>query len=82
MAIEGFRRYGNNELADTIAQRWVKQNLVVFETSRKLVEKYDVTAVGTSAAGGGEYPLQDGFGWTNGVLRALLVRYPNLTAVK
>ena len=82
MAIDGFRRYGNNELADTIAQRWVKQNLVVFESSRKLVEKYDVTAAYSSAAGGGEYPLQDGFGWTNGVLRALLVRYPSLTAVK
>ncbi len=82
MAIEGFRRYGNNELADTIAQRWVKQNLAVFETSGKLVEKYDVTAAGTSGAGGGEYPLQDGFGWTNGVLRALLVRYPKLAAVK
>ena len=26
--------------------------------------------------GGGEYPLQDGFGWTNGVLRALLDKYP------
>ena len=82
MAIEGFRHYGNNELADTIAQRWVKQNLAVFETSGKLVEKYNVTAAGTSAAGGGEYPLQDGFGWTNGVLRSLLVRYPNLTVVK
>jgi alpha,alpha-trehalase len=23
-------------------------------------------------AGGGEYPSQDGFGWTNGVLLALL----------
>ena len=33
---------------------------------------------GRSAAGGGEYPLQDGFGWTNGVLRALLARYPEM----
>ncbi|WP_154677416.1 trehalase family glycosidase [Paraburkholderia sprentiae] len=22
------------------------------------------------SAGGGEYPLQDGFGWTNGVVRS------------
>ena len=78
MAIEGFRRYGNDELADTIARRWVKQNLAVFYATGKLVEKYDVTASGVSAAAGGEYPLQDGFGWTNGVLRALLVRYPEL----
>ena len=27
-------------------------------------------------AGGGEYPNQDGFGWTNGVLRKLLAVYP------
>jgi alpha,alpha-trehalase len=26
--------------------------------------------------GGGEYPLQDGFGWTNGVTRELLTLYP------
>ena len=78
MAIEGFRHYEQGELADTIARRWVEQNLAVFRASGKLVEKYDVTAAGTGAAGGGEYPLQDGFGWTNGVLRALLVRYPAL----
>ena len=26
-------------------------------------------------AGGGEYPLQDGFGWTNGVLLNLINRF-------
>jgi alpha,alpha-trehalase len=35
----------------------------------------DAATPGVSA-GGGEYPLQDGFGWTNGVLRALLALYP------
>ena len=25
--------------------------------------------------GGGEYPLQDGFGWTNGVFLALVAKY-------
>jgi len=28
--------------------------------------------------GGGEYPTQDGFGWTNGVMRKLLVLYPEV----
>jgi len=78
IAIEGLRRYRQTELADTIAQRWVKQNLAVFRATGKLVEKYDVTAAGAGAAGGGEYPLQDGFGWTNAVLRALLLRHPQL----
>jgi len=49
-----------------------------YERTGKLVEKYDVT--GDAAAGGGEYPLQDGFGWTNGVLRRLLAVYPEARA--
>lgn len=77
MAIQGLNRYGETELARTIAQRWIERNVSVFRTTGKLVEKYDVTHT-EAAAGGGEYPLQDGFGWTNGVLRALLEQYPAL----
>ena len=40
-----------------------------------MMEKYDVEDL-SRRAGGGEYPTQDGFGWTNGVLRKLLVLYP------
>ena len=36
-----------------------------------MFEKYNVEDISLSA-GGGEYPLQDGFGWTNGVAIALL----------
>jgi alpha,alpha-trehalase len=36
-----------------------------------MIEKYDVESH-SRIGGGGEYPLQDGFGWTNGVLAALL----------
>jgi alpha,alpha-trehalase len=70
-------RYGESQLAEAIAARWVEQNVAVFRATGKLVEKYDVTSK-DAAAGGGEYPLQDGFGWTNGVLRALLEQYPQL----
>jgi alpha,alpha-trehalase len=41
-----------------------------------MLEKYDVEK--RRPGGGGEYPLQDGFGWTNGVTRALLAKYPDL----
>jgi alpha,alpha-trehalase len=75
IAIRGLRNYGHAELAETIARRWIAENLAAFRASGKLVEKYDVT--GKGAAGGGEYPLQDGFGWTNGVLRKLLALYPS-----
>jgi alpha,alpha-trehalase len=68
------RRSGQDELAGTIARRWMAKNIAVYRATGKLVEKYDVT--NHAAAGGGEYPLQDGFGWTNGVLRKLIVLYP------
>lgn len=76
LAIQGLNNYGERQLAATIAQRWVGKNLQVFKATGKLVEKYDVA--GAAAGGGGEYPLQDGFGWTNGVLRKLLALYPRL----
>jgi alpha,alpha-trehalase len=43
---------------------------IVYNTTGKMVEKYDV--VQSSPGGGGEYPLADGFGWTNGVTIGLL----------
>ena len=57
--------------ADEIKRRWIETNLRVFREKGKMVEKYDVVNP-TALGGGGEYPLQDGFGWTNGVLAALL----------
>ena len=36
-----------------------------------MMEKYNVEDLSLEA-GGGEYPVQDGFGWTNGVYLALL----------
>ena len=73
LAIEGLARYGQKALADTVAHRWVRLNSRVYNQTGKLLEKYDVQNV-NRPAGGGEYPLQDGFGWTNGVLLRLLNR--------
>lgn len=71
MAIEGLKNYHQNSLAQTITQRWIAINTSVFTRTGKLMEKYNVTDTSTKA-GGGEYPLQDGFGWTNGVLLKLM----------
>lgn len=77
LAVLGLRRYSEPALAQTIATRWIKTNVSYYQHTGKLVEKYDVDAITTGvSAGGGEYPLQDGFGWTNGVLRVLLALYP------
>ena len=71
VVIEGLRNYGHHELANEIKTRWIHLNTKVYADKQKLVEKYNVKdSVGLG--GGGEYPLQDGFGWTNGVLAALL----------
>ncbi|WP_028079830.1 alpha,alpha-trehalase TreF [Solimonas soli] len=70
IAIAGLRRYGETALADEIARRWLQTVMRTFTREHRLVEKYDLEAQGGGS--GGEYPLQDGFGWTNGVTRALL----------
>ncbi|NNU16244.1 alpha,alpha-trehalase TreF [Parvularcula sp. ZS-1/3] len=66
------------ELSDQIAERWVRTVALTFCTDGKLVEKYDVTE--RKPAGGGEYPNQDGFGWTNGVTKALMAQDEALAA--
>jgi alpha,alpha-trehalase len=75
IAIAGLRSYGETPLAAKVACRWMAIVNDVYLQSGKLVEKYDVVTVGRSG-GGGEYPLQDGFGWTNGVMRRLMALYP------
>jgi alpha,alpha-trehalase len=76
IAIGGLRRNGENNLAAKIAEIWVAENARVYCETGKLVEKYNVRDAGQGA--GGEYPVQDGFGWTNGVLLKLLAIYPKL----
>jgi alpha,alpha-trehalase len=76
MAIQGLRRYKQHELADQVAQNWIRLNTEVYKRTGKLVEKYNVEDLSLKA-GGGEYPLQDGFGWTNGVLLKLLAQPGN-----
>ena len=65
------RHYGSKDLANTIKDRWVNLNTKVYKNTGKLVEKYNVVDLSLEA-GGGEYPVQDGFGWTNGVLLKLI----------
>ncbi len=66
MTYQGLRNYGENSVARQIRDRWMANNERVYENVRKLVEKYNVEDI-TLEAGGGEYPVQDGFGWSNGV---------------
>lgn len=73
IAVKGLLHYGFVEQSSEIRRRWLALNRKVFSTTGKMMEKYNV--VDTSLpAGGGEYPAQDGFGWTNGVALGLLDR--------
>jgi alpha,alpha-trehalase len=74
MTIGALDKVGEKEVAKEIAQRWIKLNLRVYKETGKLMEKYDVVDI-NRLAGGGEYPSQDGFGWTNGVLLKLITMY-------
>jgi alpha,alpha-trehalase len=67
--------YGQNQLSETVACRWIVNVSRVYRQTGKLLEKYDAIAT-DRAGGGGEYPTQDGFGWTNGVTRKLMALYP------
>jgi alpha,alpha-trehalase len=79
IGVSGLRHYAIAPLADTVACRWMVSVNRVYGASGKLVEKYDVMTTGR-VGGGGEYPLQDGFGWTNGVMRKLMALYPQFAA--
>lgn len=75
MAAEGLRRYDHTELSWTISHRWLQTVCSVYRRDGELVEKYDLMSDPESecvGGSGGEYPLQHGFGWTNGVTRKLL----------
>jgi alpha,alpha-trehalase len=75
IGIAGLRRYSLGTLAESVACRWMGNVNRVYAESGKLVEKYDVSGT-PRPGGGGEYPTQDGFGWTNGVMRELMALYP------
>ncbi|GAB4497649.1 MAG: alpha,alpha-trehalase [Saprospiraceae bacterium] len=66
MTFQGLRNYGFDTLAFEIRRRWLALNEKTYVATGKMMEKYNVMDP-EAKAGGGEYPNQDGFGWTNGV---------------
>uniref|UniRef100_A0A915PKZ4 Trehalase n=1 Tax=Setaria digitata TaxID=48799 RepID=A0A915PKZ4_9BILA len=78
IVIEGMRKSDNPEaqnLAFKLARKWVLANYKVFKKTSKMWEKIDVTGTVPKPGKGGEYNVQDGFGWTNGVILDLLSTY-------
>lgn len=71
IVFKGLSQYGFTALANEIKSRWLRANQAIYQKTGKMTEKYNVYEQDLEA-GGGEYPLQDGFGWTNGVYLALI----------
>lgn len=73
VAAEGLQNYGQEKVSMDVTWRFLKNVQHTYDREKKLVEKYDVSTTATGG-GGGEYPLQDGFGWSNGVTLKMLDR--------
>lgn len=71
IAYQGLQNYGQHDMANEVRSRWLSLVESVYSKTGKMMEKYNVVDI-TMTGGGGEYPNQDGFGWTNGVTAALL----------
>jgi alpha,alpha-trehalase len=66
MAYRGFKNYLLNDIANQTKNNWMRVCEKTFAETGKMMEKYNVVDL-DATGGGGEYPNQDGFGWTNGV---------------
>ncbi|XP_030621075.1 trehalase [Chanos chanos] len=77
MLIEGLSKLNSTEAKETafdLTQRWIYTNWRAYVNYDAMFEKYDVNGDG-KPGGGGEYEVQLGFGWTNGVAMQLLDQY-------
>ena len=70
LGAQAVRAYGRADIADDARARWLALERRTYRGTGKMTEKYDVADL-NKRAGGGEYPTQDGFGWTNGVAQAM-----------
>ena len=79
MLTEALARSRDQEIqqeALALAQKWISTNYKAWKATGHMFEKFNVSVQG-APGGGGEYVIQVGFGWTNGVILAILERYPD-----
>ncbi|CAH2235149.1 jg16140 [Pararge aegeria aegeria] len=73
-ALEALETKESVQKARKVAQTWLRACLKGFSTNKQMFEKYDVVQPG-KIGGGGEYNVQTGFGWSNGVVLEFLAKY-------
>ncbi|KAK1153384.1 trehalase [Acipenser oxyrinchus oxyrinchus] len=77
MIIEGLMKLSSEKAEQVtfdLAQKWIRTNWAAYQRDKAMFEKYDVNGDG-KPGGGGEYDVQLGFGWTNGVALQLLNQF-------
>lgn len=83
MAIWGMSQSQNQQLkteAFSLANKWIISNWIAWNRSRNMYEKYSTETPGKGGSGG-EYGVQEGFGWSNGVVLELLNKYGDRLSV-
>uniref|UniRef100_A0A915ILF1 Trehalase n=1 Tax=Romanomermis culicivorax TaxID=13658 RepID=A0A915ILF1_ROMCU len=82
MMVEGLYKTGDRLLsivADRMTQHWIRHNYDIYKSTNFMFEKVNEYNSATKSQGsGGEYEVQTGFGWTNGVVIEFLVKYSHL----
>lgn len=76
VAIQAIHSINSDEaktIAYNLAANWTSSNWEKYDETNVMYEKYNCND-GTPGSGG-EYIVQDGFGWTNGVILVLLDKY-------
>jgi len=78
-ALENTHTAMGRSLAREVAGKFLKNVAKSFTNTGAIFEKYNCDEEG-KPGGGGEYDVQEGFGWTNGVTLSLLAMYPTLSS--
>ncbi|CAI6353958.1 unnamed protein product [Macrosiphum euphorbiae] len=71
-------------MAAKIASKWLCTNFVAYygDKKYKMYEKYLVNGDGKKGESSGEYEIQDGFGWTNGIVLEFLQLYKSTASTE
>ncbi|KAF2898534.1 hypothetical protein ILUMI_07644 [Ignelater luminosus] len=72
--LDNLRYKPAQEEAKVLARRWVNANMIGYQESGEMFEKYDAVVPGQYGEGG-EYEVQAGFGWSNGVALRFIYNY-------
>jgi len=78
-ALENTQTDTGRNLAREVAGKYLRNVAKSFANTGAIFEKYNCEEEGKPGSGG-EYDVQEGFGWTNGVALSLLAKYPTLSS--